>query len=337
MIRRLQFLMLVFTFFSGAASAQEVATSSKLNVWLPSLPWTLEMDGPGFAVRVDEIKPDGRRYFVAENPKSQVVVSVFLEASKGVVQKEECQQSLEGKVKRNASLSSSPLKGVAYRQNGDMLILEYTLADMDGTSMNQKNVFACIPKADGYVDLHVSKVLFKESDRPAFDALLQSVLFVPKQASTKEAPAGDSKQLMREGSRYYLAQQYREAIPPYQKALDIEKSSPRLERNLWRALVDNLSMAYGITGNLAAAQSTLSYGVSKDPDYPLFYYNLACVAAERGEVRETEKYLKMAVERRQNVIAGESFPDARSDDSFQKLLVEDEFRKFVSDLYGGPK
>jgi hypothetical protein len=81
----------------------------------------------------------------------------------------------------------------------------------------------------------------------------------------------------------------------------------------------------------------LSYGASKDPDYPLFYYNLACVAAERGEVRETEKYLKMAVERRQNVIAGENFPDARGDDSFQKLLVEDDFRKFVNELYGAPK
>jgi hypothetical protein len=93
-------------------------------------------------------------------------------------------------------------------------------------------------------------------------------------------------------------------------------------------------MAYGITGDLASAKSTLTYGVSKDPDYPLFYYNLACVAAEKGDVHDTEKFLKLAFERRNNVIQGETFPDARSDDSFQKLMLHDEFRQFANSLYG---
>ena len=99
-------------------------------------------------------------------------------------------------------------------------------------------------------------------------------------------------------------------------------------------LIDNLGIAYGITGNLASAKATLSYGVSKDPDYPLFYYNLACVAAERGDVHDTERLLKLAFDRRNNMIQGETLPDARSDDSFQKLLLQNEFRQFVTSLYG---
>jgi len=314
---------------------QDVAAPEKFNVWLPALPWALELDAEGFAPRANEIQKDGRRYFLAENPKTHLVVSVYLEAAKGPVQPEECKRSLEEKVKRNSSFSDSPLKGVTYRQSGEMQILEFKMSEVDGVPTNQENIFGCIQKEDAFVDIHISKILFKEADRPAIEALLNSFRSVPKEVSNTPAPVGNSMQLFQEGSRYYLAGQFREAIPSYQKALDIEKNTPLLGKTYWRVLVDNLGMAYGITGDLANAKSTLNYGLSKDPDYPLFYYNLACVAAEKGEAHEAEKLLKLAFDRRSNVIQGETLPDARADDSFQKLMLQDEFRQFANSLYGG--
>jgi len=333
-------LLVIFSLILLSAwttSGQDAATPTKFSVWLPALPWALEVDAAGFTMRANEIQKDGRRYFLAENVNTHAMVSVFLEASKGQVQPGECRHSLELKVKRNSSLSTSSLKGVAYRQSGDMQILEFTMSEVDGVPTNQRNVFGCIPKNDAFVDIHVSKIFFKEADQPAFDTLLRSFRVVPREVSDTPAPAGNSMQLFQEGSRYYVAHQYREAITAYQKALDIEKSMPTLEKNYWRVLVDNLSIAYGITGNLASAKSTLSYGLSKDPDYPLFYYNLACIAAEKGDAHDTEKLLKSAFDRRNNMIQGETFPDARSDDSFQKLLLQNEFRQFVNSLYGARK
>jgi hypothetical protein len=59
-----------------------------------------------------------------------------------------------------------------------------------------------------------------------------------------------------------------------------------------------------ITIRKAAIQSreTLNYGVSKDPDCPLFYYNLARIAAEKGSVGEKGKNLTLVLEGRGNVI-----------------------------------
>ncbi len=111
--------------------------------------------------------------------------------------------------------------------------------------------------------------------------------------------------------------------------------TPLLGKTYWRVLIDNLGMAYGITGDLANAKSTFDYGVSKDPDYPLFYYNLACVAGEKGDARNAEKFLKLGFDRRGTLIQGEGFPDARTDDSFQKLMLQDDFRQFANSLYGG--
>jgi tetratricopeptide (TPR) repeat protein len=318
---------------SGTTFAQEAAPA-KADVWLPGKPWALELDGTGFTTKANEMQPDGRRYFLAENTKTRFIVSVYLETSKGQVQPGECKRSLEEKAKRNASLTSGELKGVAYRESGEMQILEFTMPELDGTPTNQKNIFGCLIKDDVFVDIHISKIFAKAADGPVFEALLQTFHFVPKEASDAPVLTGNSMLLFQQGSRYFLAHQYRQAIAPYQKAFEIEKSTPTLEKNLWRVLVDNLGMAYEISGDLTNARETLTYGVSKDPDYPIFYYNLACVTAEKGDRLDTENYLKLAFERRDNIIPGEAFPDARVDDSFQKLLLQKEFRQFVNSLYG---
>jgi tetratricopeptide (TPR) repeat protein len=331
-------IVLCIVFLSiGAANAQETPAPAKSDVWLPGKTWALELDGTGFTTRANEIQPDGRRYFLAENTKTRIAVSVFLEASKAPAQPGECKHSLEEKLKRNSSLASGSLKGVAYRESGEMQILEFTLPELDGVPTNQKNIFGCLIKSDVFVDIHISKVFFKAADQPMFDALLQSFHFVTWEATNTPVPTGNSLRLFQEGSRYFLAHQYREAIAPYRKAFEIEKNTPTLDKNLWRVLIDNLSISYGIAGDLTSARDALTYGVSKDPDYPLFYYNLACVTAEKGDLPDTENYLKLAFERHGNLIPGETFPDARVDDSFQKLLLQKEFRQFLSSLYGPPQ
>ncbi len=332
------FIVLVFLSLWGrAASAQDAPASAKSAVWLPGKPWALELDGAGFTTRSNEIQPDGRRYFQAENTKTRAVVSVYLEASKALAQPDECKLSLEEKLKRNSSLASGSLRGVITRKSGEMQILEFTLPELDGVPTSQKNIFGCLIKDDVLVDLHISKVFFKAADQPLFDGLLQSVHFVPREAATTPVPAGNSLKLFQEGRRYFIAHQYREAIPFYQKAFEIEKSTPTLDKNHWRVLIDNLSTAYGITHDLSGARDALTYAVTKDPDYPRFYYNLACITAQKGDLPDTENYLKLAFERRDNLMPGETFPDARVDDSFQTLLLQREFRQFLASLYGPPQ
>ena len=96
-----------------------------------------------------------------------------------------------------------------------------------------------------------------------------------------------------------------------------------MSQNYWRVLVDNLGMAYGMT---------LNYGVSQDPSYPMFYYNLACVAAERKDMNKTMDYLGKAFARKANSIPGEGMPDPRQDDSFKRFMSNDQFRNFADPL-----
>jgi len=148
---------------------------------------------------------------------------------------------------------------------------------------------------------------------------------------TADLKAGDpeTRNLMEQGSRFYLDHDFKRAIPPYQKALDREKANRTLSDTLWRVLIDNLGMAYGISGDLKKAKETLEYGLAKDPKYPMFHYNLACTFAEMNDVDKAILSLQQAFQYKQNMIRGERFPDPWTDDSFQRFMNND---KFVSAL-----
>jgi len=133
------------------------------------------------------------------------------------------------------------------------------------------------------------------------------------------------REYLRQGSQYYLMHDYANAIGPYKKALELEKRQPTLDKNTWRVLVDNLGMAYGISGDLKNAIATLEYGISKDKTYPMFYYNLACAYAEMNDLDKTIANLKTAYRYRQNMIEGEDFPDPAQDDSFQRFMHDERF------------
>jgi len=141
--------------------------------------------------------------------------------------------------------------------------------------------------------------------------------------------------LVGRGSQLYLAQNYKAAISPYQQALDLEKRKPSLSVTMFRILVDNLGIAYGLTGDLKHAEETFDYGISRDPAYPMFHYNQACTYAELDDLDRAIAQLGLAYKYKQNLIPGEEFPDPRTDDSFQRYLKNARFLGFLKSVEPG--
>jgi len=288
---------------------------------LPAKDWGVVLNLPGFAVKSVETKPDGRRYMVAENETTNVVVSLTLEEVKSGGPASSCRDSLKNRTK-NVPLK---IKDVRFSRSGDVDVMHYRVPELRGQSINQESMFACQFYDNSFIDLHVSKVNYVAADEQLFSDVLRSMHLDTVQRSSKE--------LVEQGSRFYLQHDYKGAIGPYSHALELEKANPELEKSLWYVLVDNLGMSYGITGDLQKAKETFQYGVSKDPTYPLFHYNLACTYAEMGDAAEAGNFLKKAFEYKANFLPGESMPDPRKDDSFKKLMKNNkEFRELADTL-----
>jgi Tetratricopeptide repeat len=330
-------LLLASLIPAGAALAQ--APKQTVRVAYPGKSWAVEIDSPGLVVETEERKPDGREYLFAKDPATSLLISITLEQSKGGADPKSCPAFLQ---KRMDSLAQLEPQDVKTSEIQRLPTLEYLLPRVGGVPLRQKNMFACTAKDDVFIDIHLSKVQFHDSDESLFTDLLSrihidektNVVGPPARRAASPPPAAGqtSVQLFNEGSRLFIRQDFQGAIGPYQAALDLEKKQQTLSPNLWRVLVDNLGMAYGISGDLDRAEDTFNYGVSQDPGYPMFYYNLGCTYAERNDMHRAMEFLKKAFSLKANSIPGESMPDPRRDDSFQRFLPNQQFQQFLDTL-----
>jgi tetratricopeptide (TPR) repeat protein len=165
-----------------------------------------------------------------------------------------------------------------------------------------------------------------------FSDILQSTYIVDHTTPASLDAANGSFADWSKGGALFKNGDYANAIEPYQRALDSEKKGRQLTPEYLRVLIDNLGMAYGITGKLDAGEEVFRYGISVEPTFPLFHYNLACVYAGRNDVDNAMKYLTSAFKYKSNLIGGEKMPDPRADDSFQRFMKNEKFRKLIDSL-----
>jgi hypothetical protein len=102
---------------------------------------------------------------------------------------------------------------------------------------------------------------------------------------------------------------------------------------MWRrVVVDQLAMSYGMTGDLKRSRAINETAIAKDPNYPLYYYNLACADAEEGNAVAAREHLQQAFDRRANTLPNEQLPDPAVDDSLLKLKTNKQFWALVQDI-----
>ncbi len=304
----------------------------------------LSIDLAGFIKDIDQVKPDGRRYLTASHPKTGLTVAVTLERVPTQVSAQGCREQLQ-------LIRKGPLvthgQDIKLNAAGEIPTLEYTLRKFRGVRLDQKNMYACMAQDNVYADIQLSKMHYTAADAPLFQSILETARLQPEPSKIIETqpptlpkiiqpqpPAPpNSRELLDIGNALYRRNNYAQAIPPYQKAFDLEKVEPQLDRNLWRALIDNLGMAYEMTGRLKEAKATFQQGIQADPTYPMFHYNLACTFAEMNDLDHAMQSLTIAFRHRKNQNpADKGMPDPRQNSSFQRFMKNETFRNLVNDL-----
>jgi len=134
------------------------------------------------------------------------------------------------------------------------------------------------------------------------------------------------------GQTLFKEEKFAEAIVPYEKVRALEKEGSKLTLTQHRILGDQLAMAYGISGRTADSKALLRDLVRTDPEYPLNYYNLACVAADEDDKAGVLKNLSQAFQHKDQVLPGEQMPDLASDSSFKKYAQDADFKALLDQL-----
>jgi len=329
---------------TGASQAIMGSNEPPTFVTWPEKGLGLSIDLSGFKKDIDQVKPDGRRYLMASHPKTGLHVAVTLEKVPTQASAQGCREQLQ-LIQKGPFVTRG--QDINLNADGEIPTLEYTLHKIQGVRLDQKTVYACMAQDNVYADIQLSKVQYTTADAPLFQSILKTVRLQPLPSETRQTPAPtpapvlapvpepppDSRQLLNIGNALYLESKYAQAISPYKKAFELEKVEPQLDRTLWRVLIDNLGLAYGMTGHLKEAKATFEQGIQADPTYPMFHYNLACVFSEMNDLNHAMQSLKTAFIHRKNRNPGEGgMPDPRQASSFQRFMKNDTFRNLVNDL-----
>jgi Tfp pilus assembly protein PilF len=138
----------------------------------------------------------------------------------------------------------------------------------------------------------------------------------------------------------YQARMYKAAAPIFEMALVKLKEDPGIAarmmkdtRTATRVVTDQAGMSYGMSGDIPQARRLFEKAIAEDPDYPLYYYNLACADAEEKNLVGARNHLQQAFARKANVISGENMPDPTKDDSFLPYRDNKEFWAFLESLH----
>ena len=80
---------------AAALAEEQKSNSDKVKLSLPGKSWSLVLDLPGFSVEKNEVEADGRRYMLAANSATGVVISTYLEKANAPSDLESCKATLE--------------------------------------------------------------------------------------------------------------------------------------------------------------------------------------------------------------------------------------------------
>jgi len=304
---------------------------------IPNIKGVLEFDvGPTtFETRV---RPDGKEVQLRAFEKpDKLTISAFLQSVSFLASAEKCRDEWWPGTKKAVNLQRDDLQETVVK-NG-IARVEFIVPEFKGVKVRQKDLHAYLGSDNLCAEIHLSKAGFNAEDSKLFEDVLASVKLLPD-ASFPEAQARNSAQhndhdssyYFGLGSKFYLQQNYTKAVESYDKALDLEKQRRTLSKDYFRVLVDNLGMSYGIGGKLPQAKATFEYGLTQDPEYPMFFYNLACTYGEMDKMNDALAQLRQAYKYRANSIAGETLPDPMKDDSFRHFVGKEEFVNAVHEM-----
>lgn len=136
----------------------------------------------------------------------------------------------------------------------------------------------------------------------------------------------------------YQTQLYKAAAPIFEKALTMlpKDGAPfPSARIATRIVTDQAGMSYGMAGELTKARAIFEKGVAEDPDYPMYYYNLACADAGEKKLADARRHLQQAFARKDNMNPGEKMPEPAKDDSFLPYQKDKAFWTFLEGLEAG--
>ena len=175
-------------------AAAQTVSEDRVAFTVIEAPWMVSLASQNLEIKDQQVKHDNQSgYFLMSNEKDNLIVSLFIEPAVKCRTGSECRDY----VLKTGNPEWGKVQDVVKSQIGDFSYFEFFRPVVQNQPLQILDLYAEYV-ADGYwVDLHVSKVLFKKTDHLLFENLINSIRFVSK---TSE-PTVDSDKFIKEAQK----------------------------------------------------------------------------------------------------------------------------------------
>ncbi len=298
------------------ANAQ--VTHGKLTFALPEHPGRMSIDQGAWQVVELSAKLNGNEWGErAEQGKQHMLAFLFAAPDKAPLTASTCRDGMLGSEHAEAAVQT---RASIRSASGVEIAMAVLIAPKDALM----SLRAFVASGDLCGDLLFSAAGVKPGDEEAYRQTME----IAKKTLLTLTFEPIAKPMFKDAFAYaeveYRRHQYAGAAIAYRSALGkVEQSGDPIR--FGRIVTDQLSISLGLSGDLSGSRKVNEAAIKKDPDYPLYYYELACADAEVGDPRAAQEHLQQAFDRRTHVMQGERFPDPTADDSLQKLREDAAF------------
>ena len=174
--------------FAVLATAQVI--QDRIQVTTPTAPWTLVFEGEKISLRDAKIKAsEASGYFLMIDDRNQVNFSLYIEPVENCKTADSCRDYILA--------AGNPAWGkyqdLAKGSVGNFSYFEFYRPEVQGQPVKMLDMYAQFVEKGYWIDLHISKVLYKKEDHALFENLIKGIKFVPKDAKEAAVPADDEK------------------------------------------------------------------------------------------------------------------------------------------------
>jgi hypothetical protein len=321
-------LTLIFFIAAPGRAQTQAKDASDFDLVLPSHAGQLQWHAQGFVVSEVSVEPRAREIGVrGQDQTGHLLFEGFLSILSGptTLTSAACRDTAIEKEKKNEPSFKSGTTSELTRPDGLSVELVSYMELGDGN----KPVYSergFIATGDICGDLEIYSTTPLSDTDPALKEIWGSLRLNP----TYEPQFDD---IFQYAQILFENHKYEAAGPFFELALTEVKEDNTGDNQTWRRVTtDQAGMSYGVSGNFTKARAIFEAAIVKDPNYPLYYYNLACADAGEMKLDDARAHLRQAFDRKANVLTGEKMPDPTMDDTFLPYKDNKDFWTFLESL-----
>jgi tetratricopeptide (TPR) repeat protein len=262
-----------------AASGQAVANDTNFKLAMPAHQGQLQWYADGFKLIESSAKPSGQEIGLRgsdESGKFTFLGFLFLVTGQTSLTGAKCRDgAMEELKKSTVNLRVSATSEIASSNELPVELVTYSVKGRNGKLLYSMRGFVAMGDLCGDLELYSESSI--NPDNPDLMKIFQSYHFDPSYTP-------QFTDVFLYAQILYQHRMYKAAAPIFDLSLTKLKDDGSQE-TMRRVATDQAGMAYGISGNTLKARNLFESAIARDPDYPMYYYNLACADAQEKKAR----------------------------------------------------